>query len=264
MRQTWHQTADNPNSNLKKLAIKLGTDGPVKTLPTPRVVKLLHNGHYILQTTKAKYVWEIPFYPQFYVPATDLQASTKNIPLKITEGETYKTDDGTPVGQHWTLNVNGKPIDQCIAFDPHLTGPAHALAGLVKVDFGAVDQWFEEDTPIFVHPKDPFKRVDILQSRRRIRVLVEGEPVAETTASHHLYETGLPCRYYMPLTAVRAEVLRPSERRTRCPYKGEAEYYSVEVKGKLYEDVIWFYNRPTLECGLIVGEVCCEYRHDAT
>jgi len=51
-------------------------------------------------------------------------------------------------------------------------------------------------------------------------------------------------------------VLRPSKTTTRCPYKGEAEYYSVEVNGKLHEDVIWFYKCPTLESGAIAGLVC--------
>ena len=72
----------------------------------------------------------------------------------------------------------------------------------------------------------------------------------------HLYETGLPCRFYLPLTSINPALLRPSQTRTQCPYKGEAEYYSVEVDGKLYEDVVWFYNRPTLECGTIVGLAC--------
>lgn len=79
--------------------------------------------------------------------------------------------------------------------------------------------------------------------------------VAETTSSMHLYETGLPCRFYFPLTDVRPDVLKPSETRTQCPYKGEAEYYSVDLgEGKVAEDVVWYYTRPTLECAKIEGE----------
>jgi uncharacterized protein (DUF427 family) len=48
-------------------------------------------------------------------------------------------------------------------------------------------------------------------------------------------------------------VLRPSKTVTRCPYKGAAEYFSVEVKGKVHEDVVWFYNQPLLECAKIEG-----------
>ncbi|EMC91103.1 hypothetical protein BAUCODRAFT_44707, partial [Baudoinia panamericana UAMH 10762] len=244
------------SSNLKKLAVKLGTDGPVKVLHTPRMIKILFNGTYILQTTQAHYVWEHPFYPQFYVPRSELQSSTRQTGLKITENDTVTTDNGKQVAHLWSLAVGNKSTDNVIAFSDDLTGNAEQLKGLVKIDFASMDQWFEEDTPIHVHPKDPFKRVDILQSRRHIRVSVGGKVVADTTTSMHLYETGLPCRYYIPLTAVDPTVLRPSKTRTQCPYKGEAEYYSVEVDGELHEDIIWYYNRPTLECGLIVGLVC--------
>ncbi|RMY98029.1 hypothetical protein D0862_07780 [Hortaea werneckii] len=271
---------------LRKLAQKLGTEGPIKTLSTPRAVKLLHNGQYFLTTTNARYVWEIPPYPQFYVPATELRAEAEKAGscLEIKEGEEFFSPDSEnaassseaqakkePLAKQWILTINNseepkKTIDQVIAFSPSLSSSSQStakdLAGLVKIEFSSIDQWFEEDTPIFVHPKDPFKRIDILTSHRPIKVYVSGVNgkricIAYTPSAHHLYETGLPCRFYMPLTAVLASVLKPSERRTRCPYKGEAEYYSVELPGgKVYEDVVWFYNRPTVECAGIMGEVC--------
>lgn len=117
-------------------------------------------------------------------------------------------------------------------------------------------KWLEEDTPIFVHPKDPFKRVDILTSTRPIRVEIDGRTIAETSASMHLYETSLPVRYYMPLTAIDVTVLRPSITKTQCPYKGEAEYYSVVIDGKEYKDIVWYYNRPTIECAAVAGMGC--------
>lgn len=222
------------------------------------MVKLLYNGVYILQSTSAVFVWEHPYYPQCYIPHKELVESSKRTSLQLTDGDTFHSDDGTPVGNQLTLTVGDKSTDQAIAFSDDLSGAAQELKGLVKIDFNAIDQWFEEDSPVFVHFKDPFKRVDIVQSRRHIRVFVEGEVIADTTISHHLYETGLPTRYYMPLTAVRPDVLRPSKTRTLCPYKGEAEYYSVEVSGKLHQDVAWFYNTPRIESALVVGLVCCK------
>lgn len=70
----------------------------------------------------------------------------------------------------------------------------------------------------------------------------------------HLYETGLPCRFYMPLTCLDVSVLRRTETRTQCPYKGEAEYYSVDLGEEgVWEDVVWFYDRPSLECAKVEG-----------
>ncbi|KAK0355858.1 hypothetical protein LTR91_025081 [Friedmanniomyces endolithicus] len=248
------------DDKLKKLAIKLGTDGPHKTLPTPRMIKLLFNGSYILKTTHAHYVWEHPYYPHFYVPLAELQSTSSQTQLTISERETYHSpsDHKTILAHQLSLTVGTKSTSNVLSFPSTLTeGPAAPLAGLVRIDFDSLDAWFEEDTPIHVHPKDPFKRLDILSSTRPIRVLINRVLVAETSTSAHLYETGLPCRFYLPFSALLDPgVLRASATRTRCPYKGEAEYWSVEVGGEVYEDVIWYYRTPTMESAAVAGLVC--------
>lgn len=167
--------------------------------------------------------------------------------------------------------------NSAVHFVVGLKGPARELDGMVKVNFGAVgtfnqiyapslsprltkekDQWLEEDTPIYVHPKDPFKRVDIITSTRAIRISLNNHILAETPTSMHLYETSLPTRYYMPLTALDTSLLRPSRTKTQCPYKGEAEYYSVVIGEQGFKDIVWFYTTPTIECAAIAG-LCCFY-----
>lgn len=64
------------------------------------------------------------------------------------------------------------------------------------------DQWFEEEQPIHVHPKDPYKRVDILPSMRKITVKVDGVLVAESLSNMFLFETLLRPRYYLPKSSV--------------------------------------------------------------
>ncbi|KAF5019344.1 hypothetical protein F66182_8653 [Fusarium sp. NRRL 66182] len=145
-------------------------------------------------------------------------------------------------------------VDRVLRFFQDVTlGP---LSDLVRIEFRSIDQWLEEDDPIFVHPKDPFKRVDILRSQRPVEVKVKGKTVARTTSSMHLYETGLPTRYYLPLASVDQSILRKSDLRTRCPYKGEAEYYNLVVDGEEFENLVWYYNRPTHESAAIAGLVC--------
>lgn len=268
-----------PSISLKALALKLAKTGPVRTLPTPRLVQILFNGRYILKTTKSVFVWEHPYYPQLYIPASELQEyfEAHSEDLKITPGEEIQDDDdeggagsgenGTAgngkvvVATQWKLTVKDKTAEKVMAFSADLKdGPAKDLAGLVKIDFASMDQWLEESTPIFVHPKDPFKRIDILQSSRHVRVSVKDQTgqevvVADSHTSMHLYETGLPCRFYLPLDRVDASVLRKTATKTMCPYKGEAEYYDVVLPdGSEYGDVIWYYNRPTLESGRVEGE----------
>lgn len=119
-----------------------------------------------------------------------------------------------------------------------------------------IDQWLEEDAPIYVHPKDPFKRVDILPSSRSIEVKVGGKTIAKSAHSVHLLETSLPTRYYFPLGAVNQSVLRKSDLITQCPYKGDAEYYHVVVDGEQRKDLVWYYRLPTHESAQIAGLVC--------
>ena len=79
------------------------------------------------------------------------------------------------------------------------------LAGMVKVNFKEVDEWFEEQARVLYHPKDPFHRVDCLPTGRHVKVEVDGVVVADTGKEGgvmSLRETGFPPRWYLPRTAV--------------------------------------------------------------
>jgi uncharacterized protein (DUF427 family) len=58
-----------------------------------------------------------------------------------------------------------------------------------------IDHWYEEDEEVFIHPRDPYHRVDVLKSSRHVKIRVDGEVVAETDRPRILFETGLPPRY---------------------------------------------------------------------
>ncbi|MGH3750712.1 MAG: DUF427 domain-containing protein, partial [Micromonosporaceae bacterium] len=131
--------------------------------------------------------------------------------------------------------------------------PVAELRDLVRLNWADMDEWFEEDEPVYVHPRDPYKRVDILASSRHIVMEVDGVVVAESRQPRILFETGLPPRYYLPLTDVRMELLRPSTRQTQCPYKGTATYWSVVAGDAVHEDLVWCYRSPTPESQKIIG-----------
>jgi len=103
------------------------------------------------------------------------------------------------------------------------------------------------DTEIYVHPKD---------STRNIVVKIGDVVVAESSAPFLLYETGLPVRYYLPKTSVKFELIEPTKTVTSCPYKGDANYYSIVIDGKEYKDHIWWYRYPTPESIAIAGRLC--------
>ncbi len=130
------------------------------------------------------------------------------------------------------------------------------LKGMVSLKWNAMDSWFEENEEVFVHARDPFKRIDIVNSARRVEVVVGGEKVANSSAPAILIEPGHPLRYYLPKADIRMDLLRPSETVSRCPYKGEASYYSLQVGGALVENAAWSYKYTTPESTKIAGLVC--------
>jgi uncharacterized protein (DUF427 family) len=115
-----------------------------------------------------------------------------------------------------------------------------------------MDAWFEEDEEVFTHPRDPYTRVDILPSSRHVRVELDGVVVAESASPRLLFETGLPTRYYLPKPHVRVDLLTPTASESHCPYKGQAECWSL---GDDRPDVAWSYRTPLPESEKIAGLV---------
>ena len=124
------------------------------------------------------------------------------------------------------------------------------LPGYAVLDFNAFDAWFEEDERIYGHPRDRFHRVDVRRSSRPLRIELDGQVLAETTNTRMLFETRLPTRFYIPKEDV-AVGLRPSARRSYCPYKGQASYWSSDAA----EDIAWSYEDPLAELAVIKGLV---------
>jgi uncharacterized protein (DUF427 family) len=130
------------------------------------------------------------------------------------------------------------------------------LKDYVAFYWDKMDAWFEEDDEVFVHPRDPYHRVDVLHSSRHVKVVVGGVVVAETNRPSLLFETGLPTRYYIPKVDTRLDLLTPTNTSTRCPYKGKASYWSVNVDGKEFKDIVWSYPSPIPECPKIENLLC--------
>ena len=115
-----------------------------------------------------------------------------------------------------------------------------------------MEAWYEEEEQIFKHPRDPYHRVDVVESSRHIRVEIGGQTVAESRRPRLLFETGLPTRYYLPVEDVRMDLLEATETTSVCPYKGQASYWRLagDPAGR---DVAWSYQNPIPECPRIKG-----------
>ncbi|MEQ6902805.1 DUF427 domain-containing protein [Nocardioides sp. YIM 152588] len=125
--------------------------------------------------------------------------------------------------------------------------PADAdLDGLVVLDFAALDGWLAEDEPLVGHPRDPFKRIDVLASHRSVEVRLDGTVLARTDRAQLLIEGPMLAlvRYYVPAQDVVPGVLVPSETRTTCAYKGRASYLSTADGRPEGRDIGWTYPEP--------------------
>jgi uncharacterized protein (DUF427 family) len=90
----------------------------------------------------------------------------------------------------------------------------------------------------------PKHQLYLERSPRRIRVVIDGEVVADSTDARLLHETGLMPVYYLPREDVREELLAPSETSTHCPFKGDASYWHVKTGEQVREDAVWAYPEP--------------------
>jgi uncharacterized protein (DUF427 family) len=119
-----------------------------------------------------------------------------------------------------------------------------------------MDSWFEEDEQVFVHPRNPYVRVDALRSTRPVRVEMEGIVLAESASPVMVFETGLPTRYYIARTEVNFEHLRRTATVSECPYKGTtSSYWSIQIADTVHADLAWVYDFPTRQLLPIAGMV---------
>jgi uncharacterized protein (DUF427 family) len=185
--------------------------------PCPRRVRAVHGGVVGVDTTEALYVWDVPYYPAWYVPSASI---------------------------NWEV------------IPPSAISDGQGIDGYSRIDWNGVDAWFEEDEEVFKHPRDPYHRVDALHASRHVRVFVDGQLVADSTSPRLLFETRLPVRYYLPKLDVRMDLLTATDTSSVCPYKGTAEYWSVDVNGAHHKDLVWGYRDPIPEAAKIAGLVC--------
>jgi uncharacterized protein (DUF427 family) len=215
--------------------------------PVPRRIRAFLGGEKVLDTNRALYVWEWPYYPQYYIPLADVRRD-----LLDAEGHAQQTARGVMDVRDLHVGAVRRPRAARVLAE----SPVAGLSGTVRFDWAAMDAWFEEDEQVFVHPRNPYVRVDALRSNRPVRVELDGVLLADAGSSVMVFETGLPTRYYLSRTDVGFEHLIPTETVTACPYKGVTSgYWSVRAGGRVHEDLAWAYDFPTRQLLPIAGMI---------
>ena len=217
--------------------------------PCPRRVRGMFAGRTVFDTGNARYVWERPHYPQYYIPLAD-------VALDLLHDEQAERRLPTGAAARYGLRAGDREQPGAVGIFGAEAGP---LAGLARFDWAALDAWYEEDERIFVHPRCPYSRVDAVRSTRTVRVELDGVLLAESSSPVLVFETGLPTRYYFDRTDVDFGHLVPTGTQTACPYKGvTSAYWSVRTGDEVREgdqDLAWSYDFPTRQVLPIAGLV---------
>jgi uncharacterized protein (DUF427 family) len=228
-------------------ASKDETRGRIRIEPAAKRVRVYLGGVPVADTTRPLLVWEKPYYPIYYFPRADVRTEL----LEADGGVAHSPSRGD--GRSFTVRAGGR--EAAGAALRYEESPLAELRDAIRFEWDAMDAWFEEDEQVFTHPRDPYTRIDILPSSRHVRVEVAGVTIAESAKPTLLFETGLPVRYYLPKTHVRMELLEPTASVSHCPYKGQAEWWSVRTGDELHADLAWSYRTPLPESHKIAGLV---------
>jgi uncharacterized protein (DUF427 family) len=219
--------------------------GRVRVEKNAKRVRVLLGGDVVADSSNPLLVWEVPYYPTYYFPAedvaTDLLVETGELVRSPSRGEAaqYVVKAGRAEGAAYSFHDSKIP----------------EISGYYAFPWNTMDHWFEEDEEVYVHARDPYTRIDILPSGRRVRIEIDGVTVADTTNASFLFETGLPTRYYIPKVDIQMDLLTPNETASACPYKGTARYWTVNVDGTDYENIVWGYDTPLRESQGVAGLV---------
>jgi uncharacterized protein (DUF427 family) len=215
--------------------------GRVRTEPNQRRVRVFFGGEAVADSSRTLYLFETAHLPVYYFPRDDVRFDL----LEPTSHQTHCPYKGD--ASYYTVVAGGQRYENAVWAYPDPIDSVPELRDYVAFYWEQADAWYEEDDEVFKHARDPYHRVDVLNSSRHVQVLVDGVVVAESRRPRLLFETGLPVRYYLPKLDVRLDLLEPSPTRTRCPYKGEAAYWSVRAGGSRHEDIVWGYPAPIAE-----------------
>ena len=158
----------------------------------------------------ARYVWEVPYYPQYYIPLADVRTEflrDENHPQKVQFG---------PSRLHSLVGA-GRRTSRRRGCSTTVTAPSPGWCA----SNGIALRWFEEDEPIYGHPRNPYARVDALRSHRHVtrrtrrrRARRHRRPGA--ALRNRLADKVLHRPDRRRLRASRAEL----DAQTLCPYKG--------------------------------------------
>ncbi len=216
---------------------------------SPRWVRGKLAGEVVVDSRRVKLMHETGTMLRWYFPIEDVRQDL----LEAGERHTHCPIKGD--ASYFSVRVGDRLSENAAWTYPEPIDGAPPLAGYVSFYWNALDEWLEEDELVKGHPRDPYHRVDVRQTSRRVQVSVHGHQLADSTRSLVLFESGLPPRWYLPPDDVDAAALSSVDFSSLCPYKGTASYFAVEADGQVEDVLAWTYPDPLNEVSPIAGRI---------
>jgi uncharacterized protein (DUF427 family) len=226
-------------------------DKAVRVEPTEKRVRAYLGDTIVADSSRVMIMFETARLPVYYFPVSDVRTEL------FSAGSRMAHSPLKGAATYYSVAAGDREAGD--AAWRYLEPPAECpdITGHVAFHWHALDAWFEEDEEVFGHARDPYHRIDVLQSSRHVQIAIGGRTLAESRRPRLLFETGLPTRYYLPPSDVRLDLLQTSEHRTVCAYKGmTSRYWAATMEDGSVRDVAWSYDAPAPECAGIARLVC--------
>lgn len=217
--------------------------------PSPKRIRVYIDGSVVGDSIAAVLAYATGHHPQYLLPDSDIEWSDLDV-------DTASQHD--VLGSYRSVRARSGSAEIGRSY---VAGHA---AGSTAFVFEAMDSWFEEDEQIWFHPRDPFRRVEVIESGRHVEITVNGAVLVCSDRPRLVTETGLPARWYVPRAHVDWAKLRPSATTSGCQYKGLAAWWHVQTDdADQLGDVVWGYERPIVEASKLAGLVAFYGEHAA-
>jgi uncharacterized protein (DUF427 family) len=233
--------------HLEELELPTGPDdNRIRLERSPKRVRAFVQGLAVVDSTKVLLMLEPRHLPVYYFPKQDVRMDL------LTPRSSARAPGPKGPATLWTLRVGDRVVEDALFSFEESSPECSDLSGLIAMYWAKMDTVFEEEEEVFGHARDPYHRIETLPTSRPIKVVSNGQTLAESVRAVMLLESHLPPRYYIPKLDCRLDILTPSPATSLCPYKGRATQYWSAGEGP---DVAWCYPAPTLECALIANHI---------
>lgn len=234
-------------------ALPVAEGGWVYVEPSPKRVRVIVASVTVADSTRARLLHQPGASASWWVPRADVREDL----LAPAEDR-----DHPVLGRLASLDLRvGGHIRRGFA---HTLSAIDALGGLIQLDTFQADGVYEEDEAVAAEPIDPFHRVDVRDAARHVHISVEGVVIADSHAPRMVFETTARPRFYLTSDEIRTDLLTPSPRPAVCQYKGDGEYFHLQLDDQRITDLVWRYTQPRDDGRRIAGRYAIHHERCRT